>query len=185
METFKWITYEKGFIPESIAYSPDGLNIATGGTAPPLPSPNDSRVFGLPRGHVKIWDAKKGTLLETLFDGSDGNVKALVFVKNENRLYVGTTAKLGAQFQTKDGVVGLLGGSYKCWDTADWNRLWEVQIRGGLTFGMAISADDKHLAVANSAGCWISNENTLNGKLKPHADFKQIAETSETPPGKP
>ncbi len=185
MKPVQRIHYEKGFIPESIAYSPDGLKIATGGTAPPLPSPNDSRVFGLPRGHVKIWDAKKGTLLETLFDDSDGNVKALVFAKNENRLYVGTTTKLGAQFQTKDGVVGLLGGSYRCFDTKEWNIQWEVQTRGGLTFGMAISADDKHLAIANSAGCWISKENTFEGKPKPFADFKQIAETSETPPGKP
>ena len=139
--------------------------------------------MGLP--DQRVGHARAGSALETLFDGSDGNVKALVFAKNEDRLYVGTTTKLGAQFQTKDGVVGLLGGSYRCFDTKEWNIQWEVQTRGGLTFGMAISADDKHLAIANSAGCWISNITTFNDKVKLLTQFKQIAETSERPPGKP
>jgi WD40 repeat protein len=176
------IAYETGFIPESIAYSPDGLKIATGGTAPPLPNPNNAQLFGLPRGHVKIWDANKGDLLETLLDNSDGNVKTLAFTKN-NKLIAGTTVKLGEPFQTKDGLVGILGGMYVCWDTREWAKLWSVRMRGGLTFGMSLSADDRTLAIANSAGCSLIDLTDVGGAN--NKGITQIAVTPETPPSKP
>lgn len=176
LKPIKKITYEEGFIPQSVAYSSDGLKIATGGIAPALPNPNNPQLFGLPHGHVKIWDAQNGKLLSTLFDGTDGDVKALVFAKNDNRLYVGTTTKMGQPFQTKDGLVGRLGGSYQCWDADGSKLMWEAKTKGGLTFGMALSADGKHLAIANSAGCWMFRD-TVTGRAP-----VQIAETSETPP---
>ena len=179
----KRIRYEKGFIPESIAYSPDGLKIATGGIAPALPNPNDPRTFGLPRGHVKIWDAKKGELLETLMDNSDGNVKTLVFTKTTNCLIAGTTIKLGQPFQTKAGPVGTLGGMYACWDTRGWAKLWDFRMHGGLTFGMSLSADDRTLyLVANSAGCSLIDLTNVGGP--DNTGTTQIAVTPETPPSK-
>lgn len=175
LKTIRQIKYESGFIPQSVAYTPDGFKIATGGIAPALPNPNDPRTSGMPRGHVKIWDPQTGKLIETLFDRSDGDVKALAFDKNANRLYVGTTTKMGKPFQTKDGLVGLLGGSYQCWDTDNSRILWEAQTRGGITFGMALNDDGKNLAIANSAGCWMFRDTTTGRAAV------QVAETSETP----
>ncbi len=146
-----------------------------------MPNPNDARLFGMPQGHVKVWDLKKGKVVETLFDDSDGNVKTLIFTKN-NKLIAGTTVKLGQPFQTKDGLVGILGGMYTCWETKGWAKLWDVRIRGGLTFGMSLSADDQTLAIANSAGCTLVDIADVGGPN--NKGTTQIAVTPESPPGK-
>ncbi|MFT3880362.1 MAG: sigma-70 family RNA polymerase sigma factor [Gemmatales bacterium] len=174
--TSKRLMYESPLVPQSVAWSLDGMYLATGGTAPAMPNPNNSRLFGMPVGHVKLWDARTGKLIETLFDNSDGDVKALAFSKTANHLYVATTTKMGEPFQTKDGLVGLLGGSYQCWDISLGKKLWEAQGKGGITFNIALSPDGKKLAIANSAGGWLIND-TASGK-----QLRQFAETSETPP---
>lgn len=179
----KRIPYEEPFIPQSVAYSPDGQHLVTGDVLPAMPNPNDARLFGLPVGHVRLWDPSTGKLVETLLDDSVGDVKSLVFTKTTNLLIAGTTVKLGEQFGSPNGRVGLLGGHYICWDTRGWNKMWDSRMRGGLTFGMSLSPDERYLAVANSAGCSILDLKDVGGVE--NRGMVQFAVTPESPPAKP
>ncbi len=170
------IEYETPLTPQSVAYSPDGKFLACGGMAPPLPDPNNPRLFGSPMGNLKIWDAQTGKLVKTLFDDSDGDVKAITFSSNGKKLYVVTTMKMGDPVQTPQGLIGRLGASCQCWDTEKWSMDWDTRLPGGMSFTLALSPDQQKLLLTNTAGCWLFDD-LATGKHPRH-----LAETSETPP---
>jgi RNA polymerase sigma factor (sigma-70 family) len=172
------IEYEAPLAPQSLAYSPDGKLLACGGVAPPLPDPNNSRLFGSPMGNLKIWDAQTGKLVKTLFDDSDGDVKAITFSSNGKKLYVVTTMKMGDPVQTPNGLIGRLGASCQCWDTEKWSMDWDTRLPGGMSFTLALSPDQQKLLLTNTAGCWLIDD-LVTGKHP-----RQLADTSETPPVK-
>jgi WD40 repeat protein len=167
------IPYPADLMPHSVAVSPDGRWVATGGIDPPARVPQQPNLFGLSHGHVKVWVRHTGRLHATLFGDSDGDVRALAFAPDGRRLYAATTVKTGQVVRNQNGLVGFLGAAYRCWDTAQWQQQWEVKDKGGMTFGLAVAPDGKQLAIANSAGCWLLRDAATGRGLV------QMAETSE------
>lgn len=127
-------------------------------------------------GNLKIWDVQTGKLVKTLFDDSDGDVKAITFSSNGKKLYVVTIMKMGDPVQTPNGLIGRLGASCQCWDTEKWSMDWDTRLPGGMSFTLALSPDQQKLLLTNTAGCWLFDD-LATGKHP-----RQLAETSEAPP---
>jgi RNA polymerase sigma factor (sigma-70 family) len=175
-KSIKTIDYEAPLSPQSVAFSDDGKRLAVGGVAPAMPLPNDNRLYGLPVGNVKVFDVESGKLIDTLVDNTDGDVKALIYTRTTNRLLIATTTKLGEPQQTPQGLIGKLGTSLQCYDAGTHQKLWNTTFPGGMIFGMCLTADEKRLAIANTAGCFVTPASTNT------AQVKQFAVTPETPP---
>jgi WD40 repeat protein len=172
------LEYESPLTIQSMVYSPDGKYLVTGGMAPPLRVPNDRRLFGSYVGHLKLWDVEKGEQIQTLFDDSDGDVKAMAFSQDGQRLYAATTMKMDDPVQTPQGLIVKLGASVQCWDVNTWKPMWDTRISGGQTYGLALAPKQDRLMIANTAGCWLFEELATGTK------HRLVAETRETPLGR-
>ena len=157
----------------SLAFSPQGTILATGG-GNPLEVLQQPTGKGSPREDqarpVRLWDAKTGSPLRSL-TGHMGSIHALVFNAEGTRL-----VSAGA-----DGLI-------RVWDTGDGHLIRKLEGHSKPIHALALSPDGRQLASAGADGSikiWELSEGRLIRTLTGHTNWIFGLAFHPTEPGSP